>query len=135
MGCFFTGAFFKMAAHSVVNRNCYLDCREGIDIGENVSISPECYIITWGHDPQSPTFDNKAGKVIIEDYVWLGARVMVLPRVRLSKGMVAAGGAIVTQTFPEYSIVGGNPAKFIKERSKDLTYKIDWFPWFNTDIQ
>jgi len=133
-GCFFTGTRLKVGANTVVNRNTYLDCREGIVIGENVNISPECYILTAGHDPQSPLFSGKNGVVHIEDYAWLGARTIVIAGVTIAKGSIVAAGAVVTKSVTAYSIVGGNPAKFIKERNKELIYQNNWFPWFNTDI-
>lgn len=134
MGCFFTGRHLKIASNTVINRNCYLDCRAGITIGTNASISPECYIISSGHDPQSPDFSGKDGPVVIDDYVWLGARAMILPGVILGKGSVAAAGSVVTRNVDAFTIVGGNPAKFIKPRNNDLRYQLKWFPYFNTDI-
>jgi len=133
-GCFFTGAHLQVGAYTVINRNTYLDCREGIVIGENVNISPECYILTAGHDPQSPTFSGKNGKVFIDDYAWLGARTMVIAGVTIGKGSVAAAGAVVTKSVADHTIVGGNPATFIKQRTTDLQYQNNWFPFFNTDI-
>lgn len=134
MGCFFTGAWLTVGAHSVINRKCYLDCRERITIGTNVSISPMCYIITASHDPQSPDFGGKNKPVVFEDYVWLGARVMIMPGVVMGRGSVAAAGSVVTKSVDEYSIVGGNPARHIKERTKELRYQLSWFPYFNTDL-
>lgn len=135
MGCFFTGGWLKVGAHSVINRNCYLDCREQITIGSNVSISPECYLITAGHDPQSAGFKGKNAALSIDDNVWLGARVVVLPGADLGKGAVAAAGAVVTKRVEPWTIVGGNPAKFIKNRNPNVNYTLNWFPFFDTDVQ
>lgn len=134
IGCFFTGSKLKVGANSVINRNCYLDCRTDLIIGSNVSISPECYLMTAGHDPQSPLFSGKNRAVFINDYAWLGARVIILPGVTMGAGAVAAAGSIVTKSVDEFSIVGGNPARFIKSRNRNLSYKLDWFPFFNTDV-
>ena len=54
--------------------------------------------------------------VIIEDDVWIGARVTILPGCRICKGSVIAAGAVVTRDVPPYTIVGGVPARFIKNR-------------------
>lgn len=134
MGCFFTGSKFKMEAHSVVNRNCHLDCRSGVYIQRNVSVSPECYIISAGHDPQSPDFSGQNGPIVMEDYAWLGARCIVLPGIKICEGVVVGAGSTVVKSFPAYSIIAGNPARFIKERQRELKYIINWFPWFNTDV-
>lgn len=135
MGCFFTGRKLKVGENAVINRNCYIDARAGLMIGRNASISPECYIISSGHDPQSKDFAGKDAAVLIDDYVWLGARAIVLPGVHLGKGSVAAAGSVVTRNVEPFTIVGGNPAKFIKQRNSNLEYQLNWFPYFNTDIE
>lgn len=134
MGCFFTGRRFSIGNNSVINRNCILDCRLGIEIQDNVSLSPEVYIISMGHDPQSAAFDANGGKVKFEDYSWVGARAIILPDTTIGKGSIVAAGSVVTKNVDAYHIVGGNPASFIKLRNKNLTYRIDWFPFFDTDI-
>ena len=135
MGCFFTGRDIEIGNNSVVNRNCYLDGRAGLRIGNNASISPECYLLSLDHDPQSPEFACVPGPVSVEDYVWLGARVMVLPGVRLARGSVVGAGAVVTKSSDPYTIVAGVPAKKISERNSNLQYTPRYFPFFNSDIQ
>lgn len=54
--------------------------------------------------------------VNIEDGVWIGCNVTILKGVRIGRGAVVAAGAVVTKDVPQYSIVGGNPAKVIKYR-------------------
>ena len=54
--------------------------------------------------------------VIIEDDVWTGANVTILKGVTIGRGSVIAAGAVVTKSFPHYSIIGGVPAKLIKMR-------------------
>ncbi len=54
--------------------------------------------------------------VVIEDDVWCGANVTILKGVTLGRGSVVAAGAVVTKSFPPYSIIGGVPAKLIKMR-------------------
>ena len=59
---------------------------------------------------------NQDAPVIIEDGCWLGANITILKGVTLGRGSVVAAGAVVTKSFPPYSIVGGVPAKLIKMR-------------------
>lgn len=55
-------------------------------------------------------------KIIIEDDVWVGYGVIIMSDVNIGKGSVIAAGSVVTKDVRPYSIVGGNPAKFIKYR-------------------
>lgn len=95
-----------------------------LKIGNNVSIAGEVRIYTMEHDLDSPDFAAVAGPVTIEDYVVIGTRVTILPGVVIGKGAVVASGAVVTKDVAPYTVVGGVPAKFIKERSKDLRYTL-----------
>lgn len=55
--------------------------------------------------------------LLINDDVWIGARVIVLPGCkRIGKGVIIGAGSVVTRDIPDYAIVGGNPAKIIKYR-------------------
>lgn len=93
-------------------------------IGNNVSIAGEVRIFTMEHDIDSLDFKEAAGEVIIDDYVVIGTRVTILPGVQIGEGAVIASGAVVTHDVEPYAVVGGVPAKFIKQRSKDLRYTL-----------
>ena len=54
----------------------------------------------------------------------IGSRVTILPGVTIGKGAVIATGAVVTKDVESYAVVGGVPAQFIKNRSKNLTYTL-----------
>jgi acetyltransferase-like isoleucine patch superfamily enzyme len=138
MDCFLTGFAtgwsIRLGDNSVVNRRCYLDGRRGIEIGNNVNVSPEVYIVTFTHDPQSPTFACKGGPVVIDDHAWIGARAILMPGVHVGEGAVVGAGAVVTHDVAPYSIVGGVPAQRIGDRTRDLDYRTSWFPFYDTDI-
>lgn len=135
MGCFFTGVHVSIGARSVINRGCYLDGRAGVAIGEDVSVSPEAYLVSLSHDPQSPAFATVGKPVTIGSRAWIGARAMVLPGVSVGEGAVVAAGSVVSRSCDPYDIVAGVPARKIGERNRSLDYTLRYFPYFNTDIQ
>jgi len=95
-----------------------------LKIGNNVSIAGEVRMYTMEHDIDDPDFKPISGAVTIEDYVVIGTRVTILPGVTVHTGAVLASGAVVTKDVPEYTVVGGVPATFIKERKRDLRYNL-----------
>ena len=135
MGVFVTGQNIKIGNNVVINRRVYLDGRVGITIKNNVSISPEVYIVSMEHNPNDPGFAIRGGEVIIDDYVWIGARAMILPGICIGEGAVVGACAVVTKDVEPYQIVAGVPARRIGERSRQINYRIRYFPWFDTDVQ
>ena len=115
-----------------VNRACLLDARGGLEIGANVSISPEVVILTASHGVNDPGFCLETRPVRIEDHVWIGTRAMVMPGVTLGRGCVVAAGAVVTRDVAPLAIVAGVPARAIAERAAEtLGYVLDSpFPLF-----
>lgn len=108
--------------HSVINAKCRLDTRGGISIGEKVAISQDVIILTADHDMDSVDFSGRSRHVIIEDYVWIGTRAMILPGVKIKKGAVVAAGSTVTKDVEPFSVVAGVPAKIIGNRANHLEY-------------
>lgn len=93
-----------------------------VTIGNNVMMGPDVCIYAINH-----AFDrvdipmNQQGvapekPVVIEDDVWIGARVIILPGVHVGAGAVIGAGAVVTKDVPDYAVVGGNPARILKMR-------------------
>lgn len=95
-----------------------------LTIGNNVSIAGEVRIYTMEHDVDSPDFTEIGAPVVIDDYVVIGTRVTILPGVRIGKGAVVASGAVVTKDVASFTVVGGVPAQFIKNRTKDVRYTL-----------
>ncbi len=133
-GCFFTGDKVEIGRNSVINRGSYVDGRVGVRIGENVSISPYTTIISLDHDPASSDFKAEGGRVVLNDYVWIGMRAIILPGVNMGRGSVAGAGAVVTDDVEPYIIAAGVPAKKIGNRNRSFSYELNYRPLFNTDI-
>jgi len=116
----------RIANNTIINRDVLLDGRMGLHIGANVSISEGAAIFTLEHDPNSPNFANRGAAVHIEDFVFVGARAIILPGVTVGRGAVVAAGAVVTHDVAPFTIVGGVPARPIGTRSRDLKYALDY---------
>jgi maltose O-acetyltransferase len=123
---------FRLGAYSRVNRNCCLDVRGGLEIGENVSISPDVTILTASHGVNDPLFRVQLRAVRIENHVWIGTRAMILPGIRLGRGCVVAAGSVVTRDVEPLSIVAGVPARPVGVRDEAAAvYQLDAkFPLF-----
>lgn len=131
MNVFINRNNIEIGTGTAINRNCYIDGRGKVVIGNNVSISPDVKIITADHDINSKDFRFQKKDINIEDYTWIGTGAIILPGVRIGKGAVVAAGSVVTRDVPAYQIVGGIPARIIKSRREDLEYTCKWFPPFD----
>lgn len=123
---FTTRGKFTLGHHSVINGKCSLDSRGTLTIGNNVSISAEVCILTADHDVHSDDFVGRERPVVIEDYVFVGTRALILPGVHIGRGAVVAAGAIVTRDVEPGVIVAGNPARPIGTRRSQLDYTFDY---------
>ncbi|MCD1653158.1 acyltransferase [Treponema zuelzerae] len=120
----------KIGRNCSINSGVYLDNRRRITIGNNVNISHDSKIYTLGHDYNSPDFATKGKEVIIEDNVVIFSNVLIMPGVTIHEGAVVLPGAVVTKDVEEFSVVGGNPARFINHRQKNISYSLDYRYWF-----
>ena len=105
--------------NSWIDRGVSLYSVGDITIGENVVISEDAFICTASHDIRSRTFELQKRPIVINDCAWICARSIVLMGVTIGEGAVVAAGAVVTKDVEPWSVVGGNPAMFIKVRRLD----------------
>lgn len=96
-----------------------VDCYnvEKITIGEQVVVSQKVYFCTASHNVHSDRFELLTKPIIIEDKAWIGASAFIGMGVTVGRGAVVGATASVYKNIDEWTIVGGNPAKFIKKRS------------------
>jgi len=74
------------------------------------------------------------GPIIIEDDVWIGSNSVILSGVKIGRGSIIGAGSIVTKDVESYSIVGGNPAKFLRKRFDQKTIdKLEESKWWLWD--
>lgn len=138
MRIFFTGYHHRCSVsigdNCVVNRQCHIDGRSGVVIGNNVNVSLQCCLISLQHDHNDPQFGAVGAPIVVKDHAWLGARAVILPGVTIGEGAVVAAGAVVTRTVPDYTVVGGVPAREIGQRNRNIAYLTRFSPYFDTDV-
>ena len=87
-----------------------------IKIGRHVTISQEAHLCAGTHDYESPHFDLLKLPISIDDYSWICAEAFIGPDLTIGEGAVVAARAMVVKSVSPWQIVGGNPARTIKER-------------------
>jgi putative colanic acid biosynthesis acetyltransferase WcaF len=88
-----------------------------ITIGANTTVSQGAYLCTASHDVTNPLNPLITAPIVIEDQAWIGARAFVGMGVTIGQGAVVGATASVFKDVEPWTIVGGNPAKFIKKRT------------------
>ncbi len=110
---------------TIIGEGVVLDGRADLKIGSHVDIASEVMIYNAEHDINDPTFKAIEAPVVIEDYVFIGPRAIILPGVTIGRGAIVGAGAVVTKDVEAHTIVVGVPAKVIGERKlKNPTYRI-----------
>ncbi len=96
-----------------INSDCKIRCHQSISIGDGCAISHDFTVM----DSNAHMLNGSRGTapVVIGDHVWIGTRVTVLPGVVIGDGAVVAAGTLVTKDVPAGALVGGVPAKIIRE--------------------
>lgn len=106
-----------------IGPGCSFDGAGGIRIGKGTIFAPGVVIYSRTHNFDlnltALPFDNKViiGEVDIGKYVWIGAKVIILPGVKIGDGAVIGAGAVVSRDVPKGAVVAGNPAKILKYRN------------------
>lgn len=115
----------KIGEGTIIGDHAFLDGRGKLTIGNNVDIASQVIIYNSQHEIDSEDFQAIEREVKIDDYVFIGPRVIILPGVTVGRGAVVAAGAVVTRDIPPQKIAAGVPAEIIGERKiKDYRYKL-----------
>ena len=116
-----TGNNVIIGNHCRINENVRLD---NVKIGDHVMIARDSVILGKSHEssdveiPMEQQGNKEQNQSIIEDDVWIGLRVIVLPGLKIRKGCIIGAGAVVTKDTEEFGVYGGVPAKLIRKRNK-----------------
>ncbi|WP_341200558.1 acyltransferase [Croceibacter atlanticus] len=121
MAFFGSGKKIRIGDFSGLGINCRI--HDNTIIGENVLMGPNCYMMANTHlfDSINIPMRNQGRKklqdqVIFEDDIWIGRDVMIIGSKKIKTGSILGARCVLTKNFPEYSIIGGNPGKLIRNR-------------------
>jgi maltose O-acetyltransferase len=117
---FFYSNKVKIGKGSFVNRCCYFNNYDFVEIGERCFIAPEVMFCTTNHE--IGTEDQRAGRLTsapikVEDGTWIGTKAIILPGVTIGRGCIIAAGTVVTKDCEANGMYAGIPARRIKELS------------------
>ncbi len=128
---FYNPSNITIGKDSILGEGIVLDGRDTIKIGDHVDIASEVMVYNSQHDIHSDDIHAISAPIIIDDYVFIGPRAIILPGVTLAKGSVVGAGAVVTKDVAAFTIVGGVPAKVIGERKQTaVSYRLGRAAWF-----
>lgn len=113
-------AFIRIGRDSLVGEYSVLRGQGGITIGDRVYLAPQVQILAVNHvydDPARPMVEQgiTCEGITIEDDVWIGAGAVITDGVTVGRGAVIAAGAVVTKDVPAHTVVGGVPARVLKQ--------------------
>jgi maltose O-acetyltransferase len=116
--CYFGGREITIGARAFVNRGCFFDLCAPIEIGRRCHLAQQVMLLTSSHlmgpsSQRAGQLDSK--RIVIDDGCWVGARVTILPGVRIGPGCVIATGAVVTRDCEPNGLYAGVPARRLRD--------------------
>lgn len=106
----------EMGDHSCLSHNTDCYCVDRIYIGSHSTVSQYSYLCTASHDYSNPNMPLITAPIIINDGVWIAADVYVSPGINIGEGVVIGARSSVYKDVEPWTVVSGNPARFIKKR-------------------
>jgi maltose O-acetyltransferase len=107
----------QIGAQCMINDGCRFDMGAPITVGDRVYLGHDVTVLTTTHDigPHAQrVYGSRSDPVSIGDGTWVGTRALILPGVQIGAGCVVAAGAVVTESVPDDTLVGGVPAKVLR---------------------
>ncbi|KAF5338243.1 hypothetical protein D9758_012837 [Tetrapyrgos nigripes] len=118
------GTNIKLLGSFYANYNtCILDCAL-ITIGKRVMFGPNVSLLAATHGisvKERQSLWERAGEIVIGDDCWIGGGANIQANVTLGKGCTVGAGTIVTKSFPDWSVIVGNPARLLKVVPEEWT--------------
>lgn len=104
----------SIGKNSTINEGVHFNCRSKITIGENVRISTNVQFHTGGLILNSYPRIHTESPIVIKDNVWIASGAIILSGITIHQNSIIAAGSVVTKDVPANCMVGGVPAKIIK---------------------
>jgi acetyltransferase-like isoleucine patch superfamily enzyme len=118
-----SGAHLKIGEGSSLNINCTLFVEKRIEIGRNCLVSWDVEFMDSDFHRTKLDDDVKEDiGIVIKDHVWIGAGARILKNVEIGNNVIIGANSVVTKSFPDNSIIAGNPARKVGE--KEGSYRI-----------
>jgi acetyltransferase-like isoleucine patch superfamily enzyme len=113
----------SIGSHCNLGQGAFITGGGGVRIGDWVGFGPDAKVWSVNHrfdDPDTPWQLQgwEAKEVVIEDDVWLGANVFVMPGVIIHKGAIISAGTVVNKSIPAFALVAGNPGRVVGWRKR-----------------
>lgn len=105
----------SMGVHSTLGPEVKLHIGKTI-IGNKVTVSQRTYLCSATHETTSLNVPLVIGEIKIEDFVWIAAEAFIMTNTIIGKGAIVGARAVVIKNVEPWTIVAGNPSKFIKNR-------------------
>ena len=120
-GVFFSaGRVYDLGSENYIGRNvslsCHLTLERKIMIASNVAFVGGDHIVDKVNGYMMDAGRDEIKKITVEEDVWIGHGAVILHGVKLERGCVIGAGSVVTKDVGKYTIVAGNPARFIRRR-------------------
>jgi maltose O-acetyltransferase len=114
-------SLLSVGADTYISGPLRINLGGSVRIGSGVNIGHDCLLLTVDHEIGGP--DRRAGwstckPIVIEDGAWIASKVVILPGVTVGRGAVVAAGSVVTKNVPANTLVGGIPAKVMRQLSQ-----------------
>lgn len=114
-------SLFSVGSDTYISGPLRINLGGSVRIGSGVNIGHDCLFLTVDHEIGGP--DRRAGwsefkSIAIEDGAWIASKVVILPGVTVGRGAVVAAGSVVTKNVPANTLVGGIPARVLRQLSQ-----------------
>jgi maltose O-acetyltransferase len=113
-GVFFGSPRVRIGLGTQIGYDCFFDALDWITIGDRCDLAMGVLLATSTHHigpPRRRAGPSKRAPIVIEDGVWIGARAVILPGVRIGSGTIIAAGSVVTSDCAPDSVYAGTPAQ------------------------